>query len=118
MNSIETMIEIVRLQYDMDSLPYTSLPFEIVLEKPRELLLHREVMALIQEESERLLKTTDHGKQFDSVEFSLNGIPVQIDLLAKWILENQSICDIRWSGKLHSPVFVPTACQGESVGSN
>lgn len=118
LNSIETMAEIVRIANDRDSLPYASLPFEIILEKPRELLLHREVMALIQEESERILKTTDYGKQFDSVAFSLYGISVQIDLLALWILENQSeVYDIRWSGKHHLPVVAPTDCHIDSVGS-
>lgn len=111
----KNMVEIVRIQKKKD-LSHVGPPFEIKLEKSRELLLHREILALIQEESERILKT-DHGRQFDSVAFSLADIPVPIDLLATWILKNQrEVSHIYWSGKCDS-CAPPTASHVDSVES-
>ena len=77
------MVEIVRIQnkQELSGDAHVCPPFEIKLNKPREMHAVREILALIEEESERILKT-DYGKQFDSVAFSFTELDLASTLLA------------------------------------
>ena len=76
------MVEIVRIQNKQElSGDAHVCPFEIILNKPREMYAERDILVLIEEESERILKT-DYGKQFDSVAFSFTELDLASTLLA------------------------------------
>jgi len=114
------MVEIVRIEnkQELNGDARVGPPFEIMLEKPKELHLHREILALLQEERERMLKT-DYGKQFDSVTFSFKGkSDIPIEILASWILRNHKvILHVYWTGK-SGPYAAPKGIQVDSVQSD
>lgn len=110
------MVEIVRIQneQELSGDAHVCPTFEIILNKPREMHAVREILALIEEESERILKT-DYGKQFDSVAFSFTELDLASDLLASWIQRNHAVLPgVRWMGKC-APCAAPADSQVDSV---
>lgn len=100
------MVEIIRIRPGESLADEPYCPFEIKLEKPRDQYLHAEILALLREESERILKI-DRRQVFDSVAFSLDGAPVPIETLAGYIIygiNNFRLQYISWEGKHDSHV--------------
>jgi hypothetical protein len=98
------MVEIIRIRPGESLADEPYYPFEIKLEKPRDQYLHAEILALLREESERILKI-DRRQVFDSVAFSLDGAPVPIETLAGYIIINNfRLQYISWEGKHDSHV--------------
>ena len=98
------MVEIIRIRPGKSLADEPYCPFEIKLEKPRDQYLHAEILALLREESERILKI-DRRQVFDSVAFSFGGAPVPIETLAGYIIKsNFRLQYISWEGKHDSHV--------------
>lgn len=115
-NKSGVMVEIIRIRPSgkhSKNIPY--IPFEIKLEKSRDEYLHREVVELLREESERILKN-HRDIAFDSIAFYFYGGSVTIEILAKLIIVNSSrLPRIFWEGK-HDSHVPPSGSDMESVG--
>ena len=115
-NKFDTMVEIIRIRPGGPLADGPYIPFEIKLEHPRDQYLHYKLVALLREESERLLKSYTEIA-FDSVAFYFHAAHVPIETLADLIINNDfRLPGIHWEGKHDS--HVPTnGTYVESTGS-